>query len=164
MGFFTSILNLTPKAQKYKKQQRSLERRQAWARIESVQRGIAFREKEDPREQAMLKQSAWGRGLGKSSIYDQDKERLSMVQGHRRAALDTEYDMAIRYRKLIKAKHKYERRSQYMEMLDSILSIAAGAGGGGGGNIAAQQQAPNYSAYGSSFGAGTSNMMGGFSF
>lgn len=145
MGLFGSILNLTPKAQKLKKASRKYERRQAGIRIENAQRAIEFRKKEDPREQAMLKQSLFGRGLGKSTIHDQSKERLDMIQRHRREAQESELGQAIRYRKIIKAKAKYERRSQWIELLDGILGIAMSAYGGGNSsqstNLAAGQAA-----------------------
>ena len=139
MGLFGSILNLTPKAQKLKKAARKYERRQAGIRIENAQRAIEFRKKEDPREQAMLKQSVFGRGLGKSTIHDQARDRLDMIQRHRREAQESELGQAIRYRKIIKAKAKYDRRSQWIDLLDGILSIALGAGTGGGSNIGIAQ-------------------------
>lgn len=135
MGFFQGVLNLTPKAQKYKKELRKYERRQADARIEAVNRAIDFRKTEDPREHAHLNQSMWARGLGKSSISDQNKARLDQIQAHRNAGLASDLDLAIRGKKIVKAKAKYARRSQYIEMLDSIISLAAGAGGSGAGGI-----------------------------
>lgn len=132
-GIFGSILGLTPKAQKYKKSMRVLERQQADNRINEVARQQDFRTKEDPREQAMLKGEMFGRGLGKSTIFDQDQDRLTTIQGNRNAALTEAAKYAKEYRKMLNFKFAYERRSQYIQIIDSILGIAGGGQGGGPG-------------------------------
>lgn len=164
MGFFQGILNLTPKAQKLKKEMRKAERRAADNRIYSVQRAMDFRKTEDPREMAHMNQSLWGRGLGKSSIADQDKDRLRMIQAHRNTGLTEAMDMAIRGKKIVKAKAKYARRSQYIEMLDSIISLAAGAGGSGAGQIGGGGTSGDGGGVGSNYGMGDYNYGGDSSF
>lgn len=134
-GIFGSILGLTPKAQKYKKSMRVLQRQQADSRINEIQRQQDFRTKEDPREQAMLKGQMFGRGLGKSSIFDQDKDRLSMIQGNRNAGLAEGAAYAKEYRKMLNFKFAYERRSQYIQIIDSIIGVWGGGGTGGGSEL-----------------------------
>lgn len=140
MGIFTGIGAITPDASRYKKHIRSLETKRANQMVYNVAAQQDFREKEDPREQAQLKQSAWGRGLGKSTIADQDKERLDMIQGQRNEKLRQAMDYAQEYKRMIKRKHRWQKVSQYYEAIDGILGVAAGAGGseslnpGGGGS------------------------------
>ena len=164
MGFFQGILNLTPKAQKLKKEIRKAERRAADNRIAEVSRAIEFRKTEDPREMAHMNQSLFGRGLGKSSIADQDKARLGVVQSHRNTKLAEDLDMAQRGKKIVKAKAKYARRSQYIEMLDSIISLAAGAGGSGAGAIGGGGTSGDGGGGGDSWGMGDYNYGGDSSF
>lgn len=162
-GIFGSILGLTPKAQKYKKSMRKLQRQQADNRINEVARQQGFRAKEDPREQAMLKGNMFSRGLGKSSIHDQDRDRLTMIQGNRNAALAEGMKYAQEYRKMINFKFATERRSQYIQIIDSILGLAGGGQGGemggsgggdagGGGNLWAGSGAGAGASYGASYG------------
>jgi hypothetical protein len=129
-GIFGSILGLTPKAQKYKKSMRVLQRQQADNRINEIGRQQDFRAKEDPREQAMLKGQMYGRGLGKSSIFDQDRDRLTTIQGNRNASLEEGMKYAREYRKMINFKFATERRSQYIQIIDSIIGLAGGGQGG----------------------------------
>lgn len=126
MGIFTGIGLVTPDASRYKKAVRSLENKRAASMIYNAQAGIDFREKEDPREQAQLKSSMWGRGLGKSSINDQNAERLTMIQGQRNEKLRQALDYAYKYRTMINKKHHWEKVSQYYEMIDGIIGLASG--------------------------------------
>lgn len=130
-GIFGSILGLTPKAQKYKKSMRVLQRQQAENKINEISRQQDFRSTEDPREQAMLKGQMFGRGLGKSSIFDQNRDRLTTIQGNRNAALSEGMKYAQEYRKMLNFKFAYERRSQYIQIIDSIIGLAGGGTGGG---------------------------------
>lgn len=131
MGIMTSIGGLfSPRIKKYQRSIKNLEKQRAANMVANADRAIAFREKEDPREQAHLKQSMWARGLGKSSISDQDTERLSMIQSQRNARLKEAQSYAYAYKKMIRRKHDYEKVNKYMQIIDSIISIAAGAGGG----------------------------------
>lgn len=140
-GIFGSILGLTPKAQKYKKSMRKLQRNEADNRIAEANRQIAFRTTEDPREQAALKQGMFGRGLGKSTIHDQDKARLDTIQSSRNARMKEGHEQATEYRRMLSHKFALERRSQYIQIIDSLLGLAGGGQGGemgggmgGGGN------------------------------
>lgn len=130
-GIFGSILGLTPKAQKFKKAQRVLQRQEAESKINEVNRQIDFRTREDPREQASLNQQMFARGLGKSSISDQEKDRLTNIQQSRNAHLQEGLAYANEYRKMLNFKFAYERRSQYIQIIDSILGLAGGGQGGG---------------------------------
>lgn len=128
MGLFQSIGDLANTG--FQKSRRRLERASANKAIADISAQQEFRKREDPREQAHLKQSAWARGLGKSSIADQDKERLTLMQGDRSAALDRAMHLAVRNKQYIKKKHKHEKVSMWLGLLDGIISLAAGAGGG----------------------------------
>jgi multidrug efflux pump subunit AcrA (membrane-fusion protein) len=131
MGLFQSIGDISNKG--YQKSRRRLERAQINARIADIAGQQALRKAEDPREQAQLNQSLWGRGLGKSSIAEQDKGRLSMYQANRNASLDRAMHVAVRTKQYVKKKHKHERVSMWLGIIDGIVGLAAGAGGGAAG-------------------------------
>lgn len=133
MGVVTSLSAFMPRAKKYQKSIRGLENKRAHMMVTNAQNAIAFREKEDPREQAFLKQSMWGRGLGKSSISDQETDRLNMIQSQRMGRLNDAFDYAMRYKAMIKKKHRYEKYNQYAQAVDSIIALWGGAGGGASG-------------------------------
>lgn len=131
MGIMTSIGGLfSPRIKKYQRSVKRLETLRANQLVANADRALAFREKEDPREQAFLKQRMFGRGLGKSSINDEETERLGMIQSQRMARLKEAQDYAYAFKKMIRRKHDYEKVNKYMQIIDSIISIAAGAGGG----------------------------------
>jgi hypothetical protein len=131
MGIFTSIGGLfSPRIKKYQRSIKNLEKQRAATMVANADRALEWQAKEDPRQLAHQKQAMFGRGLGKSSIYDQDKERLEMLQSHRQSRLKEQQTYAYAYKKMIRRKHDYEKVNKYMQILDSIVSIAAGAGGG----------------------------------
>ncbi len=131
MGIMTSIGSLfSPRIRKLEASRRTLERQRAANMVNNAERAITFRQSEDPREQAFLNQSMYGRGLGKSSISDQEKGRLDMIQQQRMAKLSEARDYAYAYKKMIKRKHEFEKVNRYMQVIDSIISVAGGAGGG----------------------------------
>lgn len=135
MGIMTSIGGLfSPRIKRYQKNIRDLERQRADQMVNNANRAIQFREAEDPREQSFLKQRTFARGLGKSSIADEDKARLEMIQSHRMGKLREAQSYAYEYKKMIRNKHKFEKVNRYMQIIDSIISIAAGAGGGPSGD------------------------------
>jgi len=163
MGIFQTIFTAASGGL-YKKQRR-LQNAQAQKQIDDVQRAIDTRATEDPREQASLKQGLWGRGLGKSTIAEQDTQRLSDQQTRRNQSLAQAMDIAHKNKQYLKSKAKYDRTSMYIGILDSIISIAAGAGGGntaappggggGGGYGSGGYDYGSYSDYG--YGGGNSN-------
>ena len=159
-GIFGSILGLTPKAQKYKKAMRKLQRNEADNRIKEVDRQIAFRGTEDPREQANLKQTSFARGLGKSTIFDQDKGRLDMIQGQRNTRLSEAQAQAKLYRQMLSHKFALERRSQYIQIIDSLLGLAGGGQGGEMGGYGGQQGGGG-GAYGGAMGGMSMGEYGG---
>lgn len=132
MGIFTGIGAVTPDASRYKRHIRSLETKRANNMITDIQAQQDFRAKEDPREQAQLNQSMWGRGLGKSTISTQDMDRLTMIQGQRNEKLARAMDYAREYKRMIRRKHRWQKVSQYYEMLDGIIGAAGGVSATGG--------------------------------
>lgn len=127
MGIFTGIGLVTPDASRYKKAIRGLENRRVNMMLTKAQNAIDFRAQEDPREHSMLMHSMWGRGLGKSSIFDQAKERLQLIQDQRNEMLRLNLDYARKYKTYIKRKHHWEKVNQYYEMIDGIIGLASGA-------------------------------------
>lgn len=130
MGIFQSIFALSSKGRRLGVHQRRLENAQADRAINDIQRQQDTRLTEDPREQASLKQGLWGRGLGKSTIAEQDTQRLTDQQARRNASLSEAHQVAQYHKEYLKFKQKYDRESRYYAMVDSIISVAAGAGGG----------------------------------
>ena len=130
MGVFQSFAMLGATGRGYQKSARKLQRAQANARIQSALRQIEFRKQEEPREQAGLKASAFARGIGKSTIADQDKTRLTNIQKWKMDAANSQYHLALRYKQYLKKKQKFDRLNTYAALADSIVSVAFGAGGG----------------------------------
>lgn len=135
MGVFQSIYNIGPQGKRYRKAKFKLERAQANKAIADIQSQQELRKVEDPREQAHMKQTLFGRGLGKSTIAEQDTSRLTGQQAARNAALDRAMHAAVRYKQYIKKRQRYERKAVYAQMLDSLVSLAGGIGGGGGSTL-----------------------------
>lgn len=155
MGIVTSIGGLfSPRIKKYQRSIKNLEKQRAANMVANANRALQFREQEDPREQAHMKQSMFARGLGKSTIHDQDKARLDMIQSQRNQRLKEAQTYAYAYKKMIRRKHDYEKVNKYMQIIDSIISIAAGAGGG-------PSQDPNYTGNGDYGGGGGGGYGGG---
>lgn len=150
MGLFQSIGDLANS--KLRKRKWQYQMAQAKGAIEGTKAQIAFRQREDPREQAHLKQTAWARGLGKSSIADQDKARLDAMQLDRTNALNRQLDVQQKYVRYLKKAKKHETTSMWLGLLDGVISLAAGAGGGGQGQPGVE--APEYSYDWGSGGAG----------
>jgi hypothetical protein len=130
MGIFQSIFGISSKGRRLGVHQRRLENAQAQRSIDDIQRQQDTRVTEDPREQASLKQGLWGRGLGKSTIAEQDTQRLTEQQGRRNDSLAQAHQVAQYNKEYLKFKQKYDRESRYYALVDSIISVAAGAGGG----------------------------------
>ena len=164
MGIFTGIGMVTPDASRYKKYIRGLELMQAKKMLTGAKNAIAFRKIEDPREKAHQKQTMFARGLGKSTIFDQDRERLELMQSQRNDMNAQNLRYAQKYRTMIKKKHHWEKISQYYEMIDGIIGLASGGSGSasmsfGGGGGAAEGGA--FGAAGGSYYTGGVGAMGG---
>ena len=107
----------SPAAMKLQKRQSSLERAQAAANLMDLDSEIEFRQTEDPREQSLLKQSMFGRGLGKSTINDQARARLTDIQARRMAALQRNREISRQGLSLIRKMRKYRRRMIPLDIL-----------------------------------------------
>ena len=105
----------------------ALEKQRAHAALASVVREQGFRELEDPREQAQLRQSLYARGMGKSSIAAQDTARLTDIQARRQAALASQRGLAESGLSLIRRQRKFARRTFPLQM---AASLAAGGSAG----------------------------------
>lgn len=124
MNIFSSIYSMGPQAQRMKKAKFRLERAAANKAIADINSQIELRKTEDPREQAYLKQGLFGRGIGKSTIAEQDTARLTGQQRARNEALQRALHVAARYKQYVKKKQRYERKSVYAQALDTIVSAA----------------------------------------
>ena len=101
------------------------EKARAKAALADIEREQGFRKLEDPREQAMLRQSMFGRGLGKSSIATQEGARLTDIQARRNAALASQRELARSGLSLIRKQRKFARRIQWLPVLAQATGGAA---------------------------------------
>ena len=113
----------------------SLDKARAKAAIESTRSEQDFRTLEDPREQAQLRQSMYGRGMGKSSIATQEGARLTDIQARRNAALASQRGLQESGLSLIRKQRKYARRMFPLQVYNQVLGQAAEVGGMAGGGI-----------------------------
>jgi hypothetical protein len=163
MNIFSSIFSMGPQGQRMKKAKFKLERAAANKAIADIGSQQALRKVEDPREQAHMKQSLFGRGIGKSTIADQDTARLTGQQSARNAALERAMHVAVRYKQYLKKRQRYERKSVYAQALDTIVSAAmmVGTMGMSGGNTAQSQGTGSPMSYSGSGGMGDYDYGGG---
>lgn len=134
-GIFSGMVdtgyNLTA-GRKIAKREYSIQRQRLGSAMNQINRNIAFRQDiEDPRERAMLNQSMYARGLGKSSISDQDKARLGTIQENRLTSLRDQYDILRRTRSLMKRKRRYGRYKLYADVVADVLDTALAVYTGG---------------------------------
>lgn len=127
-----------PARRRYQKAEYGLEKARAHAALDQTNREIGFRQLEDPREQAEMRQSLAARGLGKSSIADQNKGRLTDMQARRMAALGDQRNLQERGLSLIRKQRRLNRRQQWFDIAGMFVKTgeqagqaAMGAGGGG---------------------------------
>lgn len=116
-----------PTVRKLKKMEHNYEKARQYAALAGIKDEQRFRKEEDPRERALLKQSLFGRGLGKSSIYDQDMARLTKAQARQRAALKRQKGIVYGGLSLIRQRRKYERRMLPMQIWGDIQGAASSA-------------------------------------
>lgn len=127
MGLFQNVgSRVSTSGRRLRRKEYTQAKRMAQANIDSVKEAIAFREMEDPREQAQQRQGMFARGLGKSSIADQDKARLDMIQRHRRDQLDRGLIIAEKGLSLIRKRWTYSKRMQWAQSVDDLLSLVGG--------------------------------------
>ena len=116
----------TNTGRRLRKREYQQNRRTAQAAIENVKAEQVWREKEDPREQAFLNQSMYARGLGKSSIAGQNKERLGLQQKLRNEALGRNLEIAEHNLALINRRWRFGKKFQWAQSADDILSLVGG--------------------------------------
>ncbi len=108
---------------------------------------------EDPRTRAALMQSMYGRGLGNSSIYEQDKDRLTQIQDMRQTKMGNSISDLLARRGLLARQEQIERQKMYWdiggEVLDTVLQIFTFGIMGG----ASHPGTPDDSSYGINYGA-----------
>lgn len=132
------ILSRRPTYRKLEREERKLESLRAHAALAGIREERAFRETEDPREQAMLRASMFGRGLGKSTIAEQEAGRLTGIQARRRAVLARQEEMALQGISILRKRRKAAKRQVYPQLgmafladVSSAAEQAAKAGAGG---------------------------------
>lgn len=150
MGIFgdmtTGIYNVTY-GQKLKRKQYALQEKGLNNQIFKINRQQEFLAKEQPRQQAGLKQSMYGRGLGKSTIFDQDRERLEMMQRHQNEGLADALDYTQRAKAYLRKKKQIEKYKLYADIAADVLDTALAAF-----TMGANQ--PNYADTGMGMGGG----------
>jgi hypothetical protein len=134
-GIFSGMVdtgyNLTA-GRKVNKREYSIQRQRLGSAMDQLQRGMAFRRDiEDPRERAMLNQGMYARGLGKSSISEQDKARLGTIQSNRLTQMNEQFDILRRTRSLMKRKRRYGRYKLYADVVADVLDTALAVYTGG---------------------------------
>ena len=138
MGLFTNVsTRLSKSGRNLRKKEFDQAKRQARHQIDSIMGEQAFRAGEDVREQVGLKQGMFARGLGKSTIHDQDKGRLDLIHKNRNEALERSLQIAHKNLSLIKKRWRYSKRIQWAQSVDDLLSLVGGAAtiyGGATGN------------------------------
>lgn len=127
MGVFSGMMSRVSKSgRNLRKKEYAQSKRTARHQIYSIQEAINQRKIEDPREQAQLKQGMFGRGIGKSTIMDQEKGRLDLMQKNRNAALARSLQIAHKNLSLIKKRWRYGKRIQWAQSVDDLLTLAGG--------------------------------------
>jgi hypothetical protein len=127
MGLFTNVsTRLSKSGRSLRKKEYEQSKYIARANIDSIKEAQAFRDIEDPREQAAMKQGMFARGLGKSSIADQDKTRLDLMHKQRRDQLNRGLHIAEKGLSLIKKRMTYSKRIQWAQSVDDLLSLVGG--------------------------------------
>ena len=127
MGIFTQAQNWTKSSRNLRSREYSQQKRILQNQIDTIRENQEFRKTEDPRELAAQKQGMFGRGLGKSTIADQDRERLVGMQTRRNAALGRGLELAEQGYALVRARHRQVRRMRIGQTLDEILGIVGGS-------------------------------------
>lgn len=123
-----------PARRRLERQQFRLERARARAALANIQGEIAFREKENPREMAALRQSMFGRGLGRSTIASQEQERLAGIHARRMAALLESQAIAERGLRLLRRRRRFQRIMEPFSYLDALAQAGLVVGGAVTGN------------------------------
>lgn len=162
MGFFENVVSritggaLRRREYRYQRDQMLHQK----AGIEGEQ---AFRLTEDPREQAFQKSSMFARGLGKSSINEQEGTRLTEMQGRRNAALARGHKLAVDGLALLKKKKRAQNQLMWASTIDDVIGLWGGAassmnslgigGGGGGGGGGGNETSYSGGGYGGGYNA-----------
>ena len=126
MGFLSNLSKkFSSTGRRLERKEKSFKKAQAKAQIADIESQLEFNVKEDPREQSQLRQSMFGRGLGKSTINTQGMARLTDIQARRRAALLRNKDLAHRGLSLIKLRARAARRFAPYDIADDLLEGTA---------------------------------------
>ena len=143
MGLSLDLYNqFNPARRRYQHQEFSNEQARAQAALNATRSEIGFRQLEDPREQAQLRQDLAARGLGNSSISAQNTARQQDIQARRMAALRSQEDLGNRGLSLLHKQRRLNRRQQWFDIATMINktgeqategALSGGASGGGGG-------------------------------
>jgi hypothetical protein len=128
MSFWDSVMSASMRASKGGRnlthKQKQQDERKLYHNLINIQDTQAHRAVEDPREQAHLNQSMWGRGLGKSTIATQDMERLKGIQGRRNAALERQALIAAKEISLYKKYWRHKRRRAWLATVSDSANFA----------------------------------------
>lgn len=92
------------------RRQKSFEKARMKAAVAGAERDVAEFEQNAPIQQAQLAQSLASRGLGTSSIQEQDTRNLTATQGRQRAAVNENLDLTRRGYSLWRKQQKHAKR------------------------------------------------------
>lgn len=127
---FKFFLARRPTFKRLKRLEAERESLAAHGALRGIEEEQAFRETEDPREQAALRASMFARGLGKSTIASQEQARLTAIQQRRRAHLARQQEIAQKGIHILRARRKMAKRMvlpQFFAALQADAAAIAGA-------------------------------------
>lgn len=125
MGLFTEgFFKRSSSGRRLAKREYEFQKDQARHAQQSAQAALELHKTESFRNRALLSQSLYGRGLGKSSIADQDMARLIKVQWAQRDSIKRQREMARKGYSLIKFRKTHAQRQAWAETLDAVVGIA----------------------------------------
>lgn len=127
MGFFTNLMGRISKTGRtLRRKEYNLQKSRMEHSLAEVNEALTSRDTEDPREQAFQRSSMFARGLGKSSINEQEGTRLTGMQSRIRASLGRQRQLAIDGLDLLRKKRKYAKRIQWAQSVDDVIGLYNG--------------------------------------
>lgn len=131
-GFISSLFQaFSPTHRKYKKMSRKYTRAVRQAAVDKAVRDTEEFKDRSARGEQELQQNIAGRGLGRSSIMDDDMGFFTRNRDRALAGLATE-EMLARYgQQLTNYEIRAQRLNQYMAYADQLIGVAGGTIAGG---------------------------------
>lgn len=125
-GFFSGLHGMFMGG-KYKRKLKKYQKEMGRARIAQAERSKAQYEDDAAYREQILQQSHYARGLGKSSIANEDNERFRRAKQRALENLQQDIDLARRGYQVLKAQQRFQASNQYIQLFDQLVGIAGGA-------------------------------------